>query len=351
MFQSGPYITLKGRELQDNINHLQDVYYPIDLNKNLFENKIKAMKNLKHILKYASRRDVQASDFEHLIKCALTVLYYFGMRLKINILKEKYWLRCDKKLFKEAEAVFHDTMNTLQPEHSEQTIHVTLDFVSKNFLWPFENFIFQIFEVILYYSRGKILLFNLMLTDIHCVVFTDVKSARHRMRVFYELLQSENWIIDKHKLLPFVTRLLDFFTCSLTKGVDAIIAYRYLKRGFDVCLRRIFERVQNDYRLTIITTMLNWFSMVKMSSDEILEFSSLIGHAAKLYEVKQYSESFHENILHDILTNFIGSKNGVYSLVGCRLLVRLLDRQRNATFLSVPTIYYEFSRVIIFVIC
>ncbi|CAG9558696.1 unnamed protein product [Danaus chrysippus] len=90
--------------------------------------------------------------------------------------------------------------------------------------------------------------------------------------------------------------------------------------------------------------MLNWFSMANMDNDEVLEFSSLIEQAAQLYQVGQYSESFQEHVFSDVLANFVGSSNGVYSLVGCRLMVRFLDRHCNAAYLSMPAIYYEFSQ-------
>ncbi|XP_032527499.1 uncharacterized protein LOC116777858 [Danaus plexippus] len=335
---------LKGSDLQEKINKLHYLYQPIDLNYIFHESKMRAIKSMKSIIKESNRRSIQECDYSDLLICSLTLVYYFGMRLKINMLKRRFWIKCDKKLFHRAESAFQDTLNVLQPECSEKTIRITLDFFSNIPLWPYENFVTQILEVILYYSRGRITLFNLMLTDIHCVVFSDVKSARHRMRVLYELLRSDNWIINKQKLLPFITRLLDFFTCSIAKGTEGVVIYRYLKKGFEVCLRRIFERTENRCRLIIITTMLNWFSMAHMDNDEVLEFSSLIEQAAQLYQVGQYSESFQEHVFSDVLANFVGSSNGVYSLVGCRLMVRFLDRHCNAAYLSMPAIYYEFSQ-------
>lgn len=335
-----------GPNLQEEINKLHHAYMPMDLNSAYHQNKVIAVKKLDYILKNTDRRNLQESDFQELLLCSLTLVYYFGMRLKLSRLTSRYWYWCGKRQFNKTEAVFQRTMDLLHPERSDVTIRITLKFFTDVKLWSFESFVGQILEIVLYFNRGKTTLFNIMLTDIHCVLFHDVKSARHRMRILYGLLKSRNWVIDKQKLLPFVTRLLDFFACSICKSYEKIPAYGYLRQGFEVCLRRIFERVENGHRLLIITTMLNWFSISSpMSDDDVLEFSTLIDHAAKLYKVESYMESFNGSVFVHVLNILVGSSNALYSLIGCRLLVRFLDRQNNAPFLIVPTIYYEFSQV------
>ncbi|KAM3968444.1 uncharacterized protein ACR2FA_004233 [Aphomia sociella] len=345
MFMSNRNRALQGTDLQENINQLHHVFLPMDLNAAFHKSKVIAIKKLKYILRNCTRCHLQEAEFEDLLLCALTLVYYFGMRLKLSRLTSRFRYWCGKRLFHKAEAAFQKTMDLLQPERSEKTIKITLNFFSQVALWPFESFIGQVLEVVLYFNRGKTTLFNLMLTDIHYVLFSDIISARHRMRVLYELLKSENWIIDKHKLLPFITQLLDFFAYSIAKGDNKIVAYTYLRKGFEVCLRRIFERAENNDRLTIITTMLNWFSMVNMNDNDVLEFSSLLDHAAELYKVGAYSDSFREGLIDHVLSNLVGSSNSTYSLVGCRLLERFLDRQNNSSYLVLPIIYYEFSQV------
>ncbi|XP_028170830.1 uncharacterized protein LOC114360344 [Ostrinia furnacalis] len=344
MFTSRKSRSLHGTILQEKINELHHYFMPMDLNTAFHQSKVNAIKKIKFVLNHASRRSLQESDFEELLLCSLTLVYYFGMRLKLSRLTSRYWFWCGKRLFHRAESVFQKTMDHLQPERSEATIKITLNFFSEVSLWPFESFVGQILEVVLYFNRGKTKLFNMMLTDIHCVLFKDVKSARHRMRVLYELLKSDNWVIDKQKLLPFITRLLDFFAYSISRD-SKTTAYGYLRKGFEVCLRRIFERVDNQHRVVIITTMLNWFSLVSMNDDDVLEFSLLLDHAAELYHVDSYSDSFKEGLIEHVLTNLVGSSYALYSLVGCRLLQRFLDRQHNDAYLSVPTLYYEFTQV------
>ncbi|XP_060809781.1 uncharacterized protein LOC106133776 [Amyelois transitella] len=336
---------LKGDELQAKINELHHFYMPMDLNSAFHQSKLKAIRELDLILKNTSRQDLHEADFEELLLCALTVIYYFGMRLKLSRLTSRYWYWCGKRHFHKAEIVFQNTMALLQPERSERTIKITLHFFAFVELWPFESFVSQVLEVVLFFNGGKTILFNLMLTDIHYILFSDIKSARHRMRVLYELLNSENWIIDKQKLLPFITRLLDFFVLSITKSDNKIKAYTYLRKGFEVCLRRIFERAENQHRLMIITTMLNWFSMVNMNDEDVLEFSALLTYATELYKVGLYSESFREELFDHVLANLVGSSNRLYSLVGCHVLEKILDRKGNAVYLHVPTLYYEFSQV------
>ncbi|RVE51038.1 hypothetical protein evm_004329 [Chilo suppressalis] len=335
---------LNGPQLQEKINDLHDYYVPMDLNSDYKQRKVTAIKKLNYILNNSNRHSLQDSEYEELLLCSLTLVYYFGMKLKISMLTSKYWHWCGKRLFLKAESAFQRTMDLLQPELNEPAMKITLAFFSEVDLWPFENFVSQILEVVLYFSGGKTMIFNLMLTDIHCVLFRDVKSARHRMRVLYELLKSDNWIIDKQKLLPFVTRLLDFFAQSITKD-DRVTAYGYLRKGFEVCLRRIFVRVENKHRVMIITTMLNWFSLVDMNDDDILEFSNLLDHAADLCKVGNYSDSFQPGLIEHILHNLVGSVKDSYSLVGSRLLQRLFDRQHNALYLVVPTLYYDFQQV------
>lgn len=345
-FRSSAHVNLSGLDLQHKINQLHHAFMPMDLNSAYHQSKVAAIKKLSYILEHTDRRNLQESDFEELLLCCLVLIYYFGMRLKLSKLTSRYWYWCGKRQFGKTEALFLKTMDQLNPERSETTIKITLKFFSNISLWPFENFIRQILDIVLYFNRGTTTLLNILLTDIHCVLFHDVESARHRMRILYGLLKSTNWVIDKQKLLPFVSRLLDFFAYSISKSDTKIPEYGYLRKGFEVCLRRIFERVENSHRFLIISTMLNWLSITSsMSNNDILEFSALIDHAAKLYKVEGYMESLNESVFVHVLINLVSSSNALYSLVGCRLLERFLDRQRNSPFLMAPTIYYEFSQV------
>lgn len=346
MFSRANRLHFRLEELQVKINHLRDMYKPIDLNEVFYNSKVNAIKKLDLILKHTTRKILQESDFEQLLLCALTAVYFFGMRLRIKKLTNKHarlWF--PKRDFRKAEAIFQKTMDMLLPERCEDTIRVTLKFFTDASLWPFESFVTQILDLVLYFDKEKMRLFNLLLTDIHYVLFSDVKCARHRMRILYELLNSSNWVIDKSKLLPFVTRLLDFFAHSLSKTESRLSVYKYLQKGFDVCLRRIFERAENKHRLIIITTMLNWFAMVYIGEDDVLEFSSLLDRAAQLYKVVSFSDSFSEGLINHILGHLVSSDNSLYSLIGFRLLQRLFDRHSNSDYLVNPTIYYEFARV------
>ncbi|KAI8430960.1 hypothetical protein MSG28_001064 [Choristoneura fumiferana] len=339
------HYVLSGVALQEKINQLYLSYMPMDLNSAYHRQKKQSITKLNSVLTQTNRQNLQEANFDEVLLCGLTLIYYFGMRLKLSRLTSKYFHWSGKRQFLKAENVFQKAMDMLLPERSEATIKIMLLFFTNVALWPYESFVLQILEVVLYFTRSEMIVFNLMLTDIHYELFNDVKTARHRMRVLYELLQSDNLVLEKHKLLPFITRLLDFFANSIIKGENRLSAYKYLRKGFEVCLRRIFERAPNQHRLTIITTMLNWFSMVSMNDDDILEFSSLLDYAAELYKVGLYSESFREGLFDYVLSYLVGSTNALYSLVGCRLLQRFLDRQLNAPYLLSPTLYYEFSQV------
>lgn len=347
MFSSKKHSLLSNEDLQDKINKLTDAYMPMNLDSSYHQTKVAAIKKLQFILKHSSRKVLQENDFKELLLCSLTLVYYFGMQIKLKTLKSwNPFSAFPKRLFQKAEVAFQTTMDMLLPERSETTIKITLNFFTDVCLWSFESFVEQILEVLLYFDRGKTTLFNMLLTDIHCVLFSDVKTVtRHRMRVFYNLLLSPNWIIDNKKLLPFVTRLLDFFAYTISKDDGRTAGSKYLRRGFEVCLRRIFERVENQHRMLIITTMLNWFSMVNLSQENVLEFSTLLDHAADLYEVHLYKDSFGDGLIEHVLVNLVGSTKATNSLVGCRLLLKFLDRQENAQYLIVPTLFYEFTQV------
>lgn len=346
MFSRTKKATFERGELQDRINLLCHFYKPVDLNEGFYRSKVKAIKKLDYILKYTFRENLQESDFEGLLTCALTVVYFFGMRLRIKILSNKYTrLCCPNRDFRKADAVFQKTLDMLLPERSEDTIRITLSFFTDASLWPFESFVTQILELVLYYNKTKMNILNLLLTDIHYVLFTDVKGARHRMRVLYELLNTTDWVVEKSKLLPFVTRLLDLFANGLGKRESKLYVYKYLRKGFEVCLRRIFERAANSDRLMIVTTMLNWFSMVHLGEDDILEFSSLLDRAAQVYKVSAYADSFSEGFINHILRDLVNSDHSLRSFIGCRLLERFFDRNANSGNLTSPTIYYEFTQV------
>lgn len=346
MFSRGSKTFFRAGELQVKISHLRHMYRPVNLNEVFYNSKVNAIQTLDTILKHTTRKNLQESDFDELLLCALTAVYFFGMRLRIKRLTSKYarhWF--PRRDFRKAEAVFQKILDMLLPERSEDTVRVTLSFFTDTSLWPFESFVTQILELILYYNKAKMTIFNLLLTDIHYALFSDIKSSRHRMRVLYELLNSSNWVIDKSKLLPFVTRLLDLFANSLGKHESRLAAYAYLRKGFEVCLRRIFERAENSDRVIIITTMLNWFTMVHLGEDDVLEFSALLDRAAQLLKVVSFSDGFTEGLINHILCHLVSSDNSLYSLIGFRLLQRLFDRHSNSEYLLNPTIFYEFSRV------
>lgn len=345
MFSRRTKYSLKDTELRNRILSLPQLYTPMDLNPAFDKSKKTSIKKLDYILKHTSRKALQETDFSELVFCSLTTLYYFGMRLKITRLTSRFCYWWGKRNFLKAEATFQKTMDQLLPERNEIVIKLTLVFFTNVSLWPYESFVRQILEIILFFNTGKMTLFNIMLTDIHYVLFSNVKSARHRMRILYELLKSSNLVTDKQKLLPFITRLLDFFAHSITKDSNKASAYRYLRKGFEVCIQRILERVENRQRLNIITTMLNWFSMVNMNDDDVLEFSLLLDRATELYEVESYNESFSDGLFNHVLRNLVGSNNAVHSLIGCRVLQRFLDRKSNMQYLVTPTLFYEFSQV------
>ncbi|CAK1554837.1 unnamed protein product [Leptosia nina] len=330
-------------QVLENIAYeVQQLSRPVDFNTLHHGNKVLALRRLKFLLEHSTRDRVQKCDMQELIYSSLSLVYYFGTRLKQEKLKGKLLICFSARQFHLAEEIFHKVMEGLHPEHSELVIKTTLKFFSEVSLWSFENFVTQILEVLLFYNEGKITLFNIMLTDIHCVVFSDLVSARHRTRVLYELLNSKNWVIDSQHLLPFVTRFLNFFTNSACHKRPT---FQYLKKGFEVCLRRIFERTANKHKLTLITTILHWFTMVDIDKENVLDVSTLLDYAAFLYEVGRYRDSFEGGFIHHIVKKLIGSTDSLYSLCGCRILARFLDRHNNSSYLIVPTLYYEFSQV------
>lgn len=336
-------------ELRGHLEHLPDLYQPVNLEPNHEANKRLALAKLNLILERATRKQLNETNTDYLLTCSLALLYYYGMRTKLGMPIGKSYSLCPKRKFAKVESCFNHTIAALMPEHNEHVIRLMLKFFTDLEMWPYEDFVGQLLEVALYYSGGSTRLFNLMLTDLQCVLHGHVRMARHRMRVLYDLLNSEHWIIQKQRLLPFVTRLLDFFSLSLTKGDSEVAGYRCLRKGFVLCLNRTFERADNANLLTIVKTMLNWLSIVQMAEDELYEFAALLENAAKLYHVVFYNDALGEGFLDHVLDNLVGSPHQIYSLIGCRLLQHLLDRQRNLPYLVTPTIYYEFSMVSLYI--
>ncbi|KAJ8737024.1 hypothetical protein PYW07_000295 [Mythimna separata] len=85
--------------------------------------------------------------------------------------------------------------------------------------------------------------------------------------------------------------------------------------------------------------------MVNLNQEDVLEFSTLLEHAADLYKVHAYSASFGEGLIEHVIVTLVGSTKATNSLLGCRLLLKFLDRQDNAQYLLVPTLFYEFSQI------
>lgn len=332
-------------DLQACMDLLPELYQPIDLDAQHESKKKLALVKLNYMLNRVTRKQLQEAKIENMQMCSLTLLYYYGMRIKLGQPIGMTFTLCPRRKFDKVEHSYQRTLEALLPEHAESVIKLTLKFFTELELWPYEDFVGQVLEVNLYYSGGGTQLFNLMLTDLHCVLHGNVRMARHRMRILYVLLSSEHWVINRQRLLPFITRLLDFFSLSLLKGDTRATGYRSLRKGFVLCLKRIFERAENSHRLTIVITMLNWSSMVNMEDDELLEFAELLVYAAELYRVGLYSDALSESFLDHVLFNLVASSYQLYSLIGCRLLHRLFDRQRNVPYLICPTIYYEFSQV------
>ncbi|XP_063373787.1 uncharacterized protein LOC134661587 [Cydia amplana] len=331
-------------ELENKIIQLKDLYSPIDLNPTFHNNKIQCAKKLNAILDRVNRQDLQKANTKEIVLCALTLIYYFSMRFKLSSSTSKHFSRWySKRQFLKAETVFQKTMDKLLPECSEATTTIMLTFFTDVALWPFEKFIAQIFEIVLYFTRQTILVLNMILTDVQCVLCHDIEDARHRIRVIYELLKSEHLILETPKLISFIKRLLDYYTNDIVDSNNKLVVNFYLKRGFEVCLRQVFERVANQHRIEIISTMLDWFSSLNKEYDGILELSALVQYAAELYKVGLLSKYLPENLMIRVLDSFVGSTNPSHCLVGCRLVQHFLDRQLNAQYLAEPKLYYEIT--------
>ncbi|KAJ2954261.1 hypothetical protein O0L34_g2510 [Tuta absoluta] len=91
--------------------------------------------------------------------------------------------------------------------------------------------------------------------------------------------------------------------------------------------------------------MLNWFGLVRMCDDDVLEFSSLLDRAAELYQTDSYIDSYSDGLVNHVLKNLLSSQNECYSLMGSRLMQRFLDRQGNSIYLDSPIIFYEFTQI------
>ncbi|XP_048006613.1 protein EFR3 homolog cmp44E-like isoform X2 [Leguminivora glycinivorella] len=150
-------------------------------------------------------------------------------------------------------------------------------------------------------------------------------------------------MLETPKLLSLIKRLLNYYTNDIVDSNNKLVVNYKLRKGFEVCLRQIFERVTNQHRIEIIYTMLDWFSSLDKDHEDLLELSSLVQYAAELYEVGLFSDHLPEHLMIRLLDSFVGSTNPSHCLVGCRLVQHFLDRQLNAQYLVEPKLYYEIT--------
>ncbi|GJQ72295.1 putative transcription initiation factor TFIID subunit [Trypoxylus dichotomus] len=116
--------------------------------------------------------------------------------------------------------------------------------------------------------------------------------------------------------------------------------YTHLKKGLEVCIRRLLKNMHNDDLLKVIENMLTWTVHSEINDEALLDFGNVLEYAAMLHQSGLYRYSLTESIFSNILL-LIASENLLNSLLGHRVLQHMMDRRGNRQQFDTPRIFFQ----------
>ncbi|XP_024944229.1 uncharacterized protein LOC107271217 [Cephus cinctus] len=287
------------------------------------------------ILKRTSREQLLKEGPTLLVPCSIKVLFHYeyGLPYKEGLCDWKQ--RRHLKLAKES---YYNLLRSFVPEKSKELVKVVIKTIHKGKLWLVEDFAYDLLWTLLELNVSGFTVVQRILNKLE-MLDNDIPDARAIVRVLYELLNVYHWPEDM-KTIAVVERLLKLFHKSMVAADGNDPPYGSLRKGLEVCVRHILQRLPNDHLLVAIRHMCLWTMKNETNDETILDFGSTLEYAAFLHNSSSYEKTLTSEVF-PMLMHMIGSTNRLANLLGNRVLQYLLDRNNNKHQFDTPKIFFE----------
>lgn len=291
---------------------------------------------LSQIIKHTDREILQSiPEIRTMVQCSLVLIQAYVAHLKVT---KHWWDFCLKKPFSSAEKCFNGLISKLIPECLDVVIETVMNFFKIERLWKVEFICCEILVSLLSCKASPDYLMSKILDYLEETLNkNDAKEARHVMSVLYNILYEDFW--KKHGLNDLL-RLMKLYHTSVHETLTDDNQYYQLRRGFEMCLRRLFEIIENSELSNVITVMMNLCFDSELTKEAMFDFGSTVEYAACCYKTDFITVTI-EPKNFEFLLNGIGSENSNRSILSCRILSRLLDRHNNYSEFNTPIIFFN----------
>ncbi|KAK9727841.1 hypothetical protein QE152_g18982 [Popillia japonica] len=327
------------------LTHLLDSY-------RVHLNRLKGIKVLNELIGKAYFDDLKISQIVRIIWCSISIVHHFHIRLKVGT-GFITWNR--RRQAEQANNAFNRLMLFLLPDLFTTVIHAVVTFFEEARLWDTELLCSDLIQRILTVCGEHIRCLNLLLDVVES---SSPANARKVMRVIYDLVRDYKWVtMDEELMYRFLNmyrlvrdykwvtmdeelmyRFLNMYRDSIlpTEASD----FSYLKKGLEVCVRRLLKNMNNSDLLKVIENMLQWTLYSEINDEALLDFGNVLEYASMLHRCGLYRFSLTESIFSNILL-LIASENLLNSLLGHRVLQHMMDRRGNRQQFDTPRIFFQ----------
>lgn len=202
--------------------------------------------------------EIPVEDITSLVKCSLILLqaYVANYKLKRNCIEKVF----NRRPFEKAKILFNSLIFNLIPEQSDIVLTSILNFLKIEQLWKVEFICSEILESLLACKFNPAKLFMKILNFIdEMIAAENFKEASHAISALYAILHPHYF--SKMSALHLIPLLSMYY-----KSLDPINNKYYIsRRGFEVCLKRFFEMIEQDELVKLLTGKLNIFGGIFLS--------------------------------------------------------------------------------------
>lgn len=189
--------------------------------------------------------DVSIEDISSLIKCSLILFqaYIANFKLNPNLIQKLF-----KQPFEDAKVLFKKLISILIPDLSGVVLQTILELLEAEKLWKIESICCEIFQSLLACGFSSGMLFSRILSSIDDMTYHgNAKEITHGISVLYSILKAGFFSkVKAFHLVPLVIMYCE----SLNPKNKRYYAFR---RGFELCLRKICENMDQKELVKLIT--------------------------------------------------------------------------------------------------
>lgn len=164
----------------------------------------------------------------------------------------------------------------------------------------------------------------------------NIQEARHVVRVLHSIICSEYW---KNLLTADVERLIKLIYLGIRKS-SRNFRYTMLRRGFEMCLRKILEVVSSKVIKELVKIMITLTLNTDLSDIRMMDFGNSLEFATIRLKSIKVSEAIEPEVFEFLLQN-MNSRSVSKSYFACTILSRLLDHNDNFDEFIEPKIFHH----------